>query len=172
MIWNVSHILAFVLEKFDFLSVIKCPLSNLCFDMIVSTILLMKVERGKAGTGRSLEACWPADLATVGKLPSQWETVSKKQMRVPKDQHLKLSLPSTYLPYAMWMCIQQETSSRTLRYHVFLLLPSFYMRNSYITFRSQIAYQIISLIFFSWRVVTQEIICGVTGVQPSFKMAK
>lgn len=106
---------------------------------------------GRKGEGRdrkivgSLLASWSGHC---GETPKSMGNCLKKQMRVPKDQHLKLSLPSTNLRYAMWMCIQQGTSSRTLRYYVFLLLSSFYMRNSYITDRSQIAYQIISLIFF------------------------
>lgn len=147
LIWNVSHILAFVLEKFGFLSVIKCPL---CRSLFWHDCKHHSYE-GRKGKGRdrkilgSLRASWSGHCWET---PKSMGNCLKKQMKVPQDQHLKLSLPSTYLPYAMRMCIQQEASSRKLRYHIFFVAPISVHVNSYITDRSQIAYQIISLIFF------------------------
>lgn len=74
----MSYILAFVPEKF--LPVIKCPLSDLFFDMTVSIIFLMKAERGKAETGRSLEACWPADQSLWGNSQDNKKLCLKQQI--------------------------------------------------------------------------------------------
>lgn len=116
--YNILILQDFVLEKFGFLSVIKCPL---CRSLFWHDCKHLYYE-GRVGEGRdrkilgSLLASW---FGHCGETPKSMGNCLKKQMKVPQDQHLKLSLPSAYLPYAMRMCIQQEASSRTLRYHIF-----------------------------------------------------